>query len=38
MRDYPVERLMRDAKIIQIYAGTNEIRGLTIAKSPLKAR
>jgi acyl-CoA dehydrogenase len=36
MRDYPVERLMRDAKITQIYAGTNEIQRLTIAKSLLK--
>ena len=38
MRDYPVERLMRDAKITQIYAGTNEIQRLTIAKSLLKGR
>ena len=38
MRAYPGEGLMRDAKITQIYAGTNEIRRLTIAKSPLKAR
>jgi alkylation response protein AidB-like acyl-CoA dehydrogenase len=38
MRDYPVERLMRDAKITQIYAGTNEIQRLTIAKSLLRGR
>ncbi len=38
MRDYPVERLMRDAKITQIFAGTNEIQRLTIAKSLLKGR
>ena len=25
MRDYPVEKMMRDAKIIQIYEGTNQI-------------
>ena len=38
IRDYPVERLMRDAKITQIYAGTNEIQRLTIAKTLLKGR
>ena len=26
MRDYPVEKMMRDAKILQIYEGTNEIQ------------
>jgi len=26
MRDYPVEKLLRDAKILQIYEGTNEIQ------------
>ncbi len=25
MKDYPVERMMRDAKLIQIYTGTNQI-------------
>lgn len=29
-REYPVERMMRDAKIVQIYEGTNEIQRLTI--------
>ena len=31
MRDYPVEKMMRDAKITQIYEGTNEVLRNTIA-------
>jgi len=31
-REYPVERLFRDAKITQIYEGTNEIQQIVIAK------
>ncbi len=31
-RDYPVERMMRDAKITQIYEGTNQIQRMVIAK------
>jgi alkylation response protein AidB-like acyl-CoA dehydrogenase len=34
-RDYPVERFMRDAKIMQIYEGTNQIQRLIIAKELL---
>ena len=30
-REYPVERMMRDAKITQIYEGTNEIQRVVIA-------
>jgi acyl-CoA dehydrogenase len=35
--DYPVERLFRDAKITQIYEGTNEIQHLVISNNLLKA-
>ena len=31
--DYPVERIMRDAKVTQIYEGTNQVQGLLIAKA-----
>ena len=30
-REYPVEKLLRDAKIMQIYEGTNEIQRMVIA-------
>lgn len=33
MRDYPVEKLMRDAKGTEIYEGTNEIQRVIIARS-----
>jgi butyryl-CoA dehydrogenase len=36
MREYPVEKMMRDAKILQIYEGTNQIQrnviGLELSK------
>jgi len=32
MKDYPVERMMRDAKLIQIYTGTNQIMRLVTAR------
>jgi alkylation response protein AidB-like acyl-CoA dehydrogenase len=35
-REYPVERYMRDAKITQIYEGTNQIQRMVIAKHLLK--
>jgi len=34
--DYPVERMMRDAKITQIYEGTNQIQRVVIARALLK--
>ncbi len=34
-REYPVEKLMRDAKLIQIYEGTSQIQRLVIAKDIL---
>jgi alkylation response protein AidB-like acyl-CoA dehydrogenase len=36
-KDFPLERMMRDAKITQIYEGTNQIQRLVMARSLLKA-
>jgi alkylation response protein AidB-like acyl-CoA dehydrogenase len=33
VKEYPVERMMRDAKITQIYEGTNEIQRLVIGRT-----
>ncbi len=35
-REYPVEKLMRDAKLLQIYEGTNQIQRVVIARELLK--
>ncbi len=35
MKEYPVEKLMRDAKILQIYEGTSQIQRMVIAKNIL---
>ena len=37
IKEYPVERMMRDAKITQIYEGTNQIQRLVMSRSLLKA-
>ena len=36
IKDYGVERLMRDAKITQLYEGTSEVQRLVIARDLLK--
>jgi alkylation response protein AidB-like acyl-CoA dehydrogenase len=35
-KDYPVERMMRDAKITQIYEGTNQVQRIVMARELLK--
>ncbi|GIW45150.1 MAG: acyl-CoA dehydrogenase [Candidatus Binatia bacterium] len=37
MREYPVEKLMRDAKLLQIYEGTSQIQRVVIARNLLKS-
>jgi len=37
-KDYPVERLFRDAKLTQIFEGTNQIQRMVIAREMLKER
>jgi alkylation response protein AidB-like acyl-CoA dehydrogenase len=36
MKEYPVERMLRDAKITQIYEGTQEVQRLVVAREMLK--
>jgi acyl-CoA dehydrogenase len=36
VKEYPVEKLMRDAKLLQIYEGTNQIQRVVIARELLK--
>ncbi len=38
IKEYPVEKLMRDAKIMQLYEGTSQIQRLVIAKEYLLGR
>ena len=35
-KEYPVEKLMRDAKVLQIYEGTSQIQRIIIARHLLK--
>jgi alkylation response protein AidB-like acyl-CoA dehydrogenase len=37
-RDYPAERMMRDAKVIQIFEGTNQIQRMVVAHTLLKGK
>jgi acyl-CoA dehydrogenase len=37
MKEYPVEKLMRDAKLLQIYEGTSQIQHVVIARDLLKS-
>jgi acyl-CoA dehydrogenase len=36
VKDYPVEKLMRDAKVLQIYEGTSQIQRLVIARNMVR--
>jgi butyryl-CoA dehydrogenase len=36
MREYPVEKMMRDAKILQIYEGANQIQRTVIGQHLIK--
>jgi len=37
-KEYPVEKLMRDAKLLQIYEGTSQIQRMVIARNLLGGR
>jgi acyl-CoA dehydrogenase len=36
MKEYPVEKLMRDAKLVQVYEGTSQIQRMVIARHLLR--
>ena len=36
IKEYPVEKLMRDAKLMQIYEGTNQIQRVVIARELMR--
>lgn len=36
MKEYPVEKLMGDAKLLQIYEGTSQVQRVVIARNLLK--
>ena len=35
-RDYPIEKIMRDVKLVQIYEGTSQVQRIVIARHLLK--
>ena len=37
VKEYPVERMLRDAKITQIYEGTNQVQRVVMARQLLKS-
>jgi acyl-CoA dehydrogenase len=37
VKDFPVEKLMRDAKVLQIYEGTSQIQRVVISKALLRS-
>ncbi len=37
VRDYPVEKMMRDAKLNQIFEGTNQIQRVVIARELMRS-
>ena len=37
-KEYPVEKLMRDAKLLQIYEGTSQIQRMVIARNLLSEK
>jgi hypothetical protein len=36
MEDYPIAKFFRDAKILQIYEGTNQVQRMVIARNLIK--
>jgi alkylation response protein AidB-like acyl-CoA dehydrogenase len=36
VRDFPAERMMRDAKVLQIYEGTNQIQRMVVSHTLLR--
>ena len=38
MKEYPVEKLMRDAKLLQIYEGTSQIQRVVIARNLIEVK